>query len=422
MKAEKIEISKTDAGIPVVSIGPGRFGRCGYTVAVRTGSRDESPDIFGISHLLEHSVFRAAGGMNSFQMSMEMESAGGYMNAFTSKELTGYHATTINETAHVARDMVAKIVSQPNLDGPDIELEKKIVLQEISMWENDPESYVHKLLSDVLWDGHSLSQNEAGLSEVVESLGEKELREYYEERYGAAGFLVVSCGDSSHKETVEWVSESFDGMSCQPVKRTPPGKTSATYEVFSRDGDHCYVGMGFRTAAPEHEDSTALALLTTVLGVGASSRLFNKVREESALVYAVYATMPTFSDAGCMETYFSSTPENVLKAIEAVASVWKDVRDSGLSEGELQKAKNVAWGRKTASSESTDNTMYAAVKQYMNTGRVESMSEFRDRIFSVTEEDIGRVIDRYLKPEGLRMVLHGNSPEMKGFNVSQLDF
>ncbi|NLL94892.1 MAG: insulinase family protein [Thermoplasmatales archaeon] len=422
MAKETIEASRTPAGIPVITIGPGKSGRCGYMVAVRAGSRDEAPGNLGISHLLEHSVFRRAGGRTSFEISRDMEAAGGSMNAFTSKEMTGYHGSTILETAGVARELVGDIVADPSLDGPDIELEKKIVLQEISMWENDPESYIHKLMSDTLWEGHGLSQNEAGLAEVVDSLGEADLREYYGERYGAPSMVVIACGDAPHDETVGWAEERFDPMGGGPRRRVPPKALPPAYVRTPWEGGHCYVGMGFQTCPPDHADHTALGLLGAILGAGASSRLFHKVREESALVYSVYSVAPTYSDAASMETYFSSTPKNVLEAIEAVASVWRGIKDGGLADGELRKAKNMAWGRRTALAESTDNTMYSAARQYMVKGEVETMADYKSRIESVTGEDVMRVAGKYLDPGALRVAMYGTAPSMEGFSVSQVDF
>lgn len=422
MAKESIEKSETPAGIPVVTIGPGKSGRCGYMVAVRTGSRDETSEILGISHLLEHSVFRSAGGKTSFEISRDMEAAGGSLNAFTSKEITGYHGSTILETAGVARELVGDIVADPRLDGPDIELEKKIVLQEISMWENDPESYIHKLMSDILWEGHGLSQNEAGIADVVESLGEAELREYYGERYGASSMVVVACGDMPHEETVAWAAERFDSMEGTPRPRSPPKALPPAYSCVPWEGGHCYVGMGFQTCPPGHADHTALGLLNVILGRGASSRLFQRVREESALVYSVYAIASSYSDASSMETYFSSTQENVLKAIEAVASVWRDIKDGGLVDGELRKAKNMAWGWRTATAESTDSTMYTAVKQYLVKGAVETMSEYKERIEATTAEDVMRVAEKYLDPAALRVTMYGNAASMDGFEVTQVDF
>ena len=165
-----ISQSKTDGGIPVITDRVPGCRSAGYLVAVRTGSRDEDKDVMGISHLLEHVVFRSTESRSSYQMAKEMEGAGGMLNAFTGKEVTGYYGITISETSDVAKEMVSDIVVNPLIGHEDTELEKKIVLQELSMVKNDPGSYIFDLFDETIWRGHKLSQGEGGCEKIVERL------------------------------------------------------------------------------------------------------------------------------------------------------------------------------------------------------------------------------------------------------------
>ena len=396
----------------------------GYMVGVRTGSRDESPDIFGLSHLLEHVVFRATKNRTSFQLSKEIEGAGGYLNAFTGKEMTAFHAITIRETADVAKEIVADIVSNPLIGKEDTEMEKKIVLQEISMVENDPERYIFDLTDEVMWKGHPLSQSEAGTRDVVRGLTNVELRKYYDERYRIPNLYVFACGAVDPDDTVRWAEENFDRMSGgHENPRSRPEVKGSGYTHFKRKEDHCYTSMGFRTFDPTDRDFAALQILSGILGSGASSRLFQSVREEKALVYAIYNHVEPFTDASSFATYMSSTEENVLEAITTTAETYRRFKEEGLTEGELDRARNLAKGIYTRHMESTEHRLYQIAVSTLTKGHPDTLEDRLAAFDAVTEEDVMRLAERYLDPKGLNVVMLGKDVEsMKDFSVDQLDF
>ena len=182
----------------------------GFMIGVATGSRDEVPEIFGLSHLLEHTVFRETKTRDSFQMAKEMEGAGGEMNAFTGREMTAFYGITIRETAFTAMDMVGDIVANPLINEKDTELEKKIVLQELSMIENEPETRIHDLFESHLWRGHQLGQDEGGDKDIVAGLTVADLRAYYEEKYLIPNLAVYAAGDVDLESTVSWAESVLD--------------------------------------------------------------------------------------------------------------------------------------------------------------------------------------------------------------------
>ena len=424
MVNESISMEYTSAGIPVITDSVPGCRSSGYMVAVNTGSRDEHPEIFGLSHLLEHVVFRATKTRTSFQMSKEMEGAGGEMNAFTAKEMTAFYGVTIDSTANVAKDLVADIVSNPLIAKDDTELEKKIVLQEISMCENDPESYIHDLFDEVIWDGHELSQGEAGTRDVVNSLTNVDLREYYDERYRVPNLTVFACGSVDKDDVLRWAEENFDPMSGgRPNPRKVPVLTGSAYRHYKRKEDHCYVGMGFRAFDANDDDLPALTLLNAVLGSGSSSRLFQNVREEKALVYSIYNYVDQYTDAGSMGTYMSATEENVLDAIETTARTYRELKDWGLTDGELQRVKNLVKGALIRGMESTSRRLYTLAKGTMLVGKPRSLEERLSRLDAVTEEDVMRVAEKVIRPEGLNVVMYSDDvASMKDFKPTQLDF
>ena len=419
-----ISTGRTSGGIPVIVDKVPGAESSGFMVAVDTGSRDENPEIFGLSHLLEHVVFRATSTRTSFQMSKEIEGAGGMLNAFTAKEMTAFYAVTIKDTADVAKDIVADIVSRPLIAKEDTELEKKIVMQEISMCENEPESYIHDLFDEVTWEGHALSQGEAGKREVVKALTNVELRKYYDERYRIPNLKVFAVGSVDLDDAIGWAEENFDGMSSgKSNDRKVPKVTGSTYRHYKRKDDHCYVGMGFRGPGPKSEERMPIQLLSAVLGSGSSSRLFQSVREEKALVYAIYNSVEQHSDASSMGTFMSATEDNVLEAINTTVSTYRDLKQNGLTEGELQRAKNLVKGALIMAMESTSRRMYRLARNTMLTGEAEELDDRLAALDAVTEEDVMKVAEKLMDPKGLNVVMYSDDVKsMKDFSVDQLDF
>ena len=423
MPSDNITTKYTSGGIPVVTeIVPGALNS-GYMVGVKTGSRDEYPEIFGLSHLLEHVVFRATKTKTSFQMSQEIEGAGGMTNAYTAKECTAFYAVTIRDTAKVAKDLVADIVSNPLIGKEDTELEKKIVLQEISMVENEPDSYIHDLFEEDLWKGHELSQSEAGTKEIVSSLTNKDLRKYYDERYRIPNLCVFACGAVDPDDTLRWAEENFDKMSGgSPNPRKAPSLKGSSYNYHKMDVDHCYVDLGFRLSE-FGKDRAALQMMNSVLGSGMSSRLFQSVREEKALVYGIASMVHPYTDAGMFLTFMSSTEENVLEAIETTARTFGKFKAEGLQKGELQRFKNLLKGSMSRYMESTSHRLERLARVSMTRGSPESFEDFLAELDAVTEEDVIRMAEKVLNPKELNISILGNEVKaMKDFSVDQLDF
>ncbi len=424
MADNTISTEYTSAGIPVITDPVPGCRISGYMVAVNTGSRDETQEIMGLSHLLEHVVFRATYKRTSFQMSKEIEGAGGEMNAFTAKEMTAFYGLTLKETSNVAKELVADIVRNPLIAEDDTQLEKKIVLQEINMCENDPDSYIHDLFGEVIWGGHRLGQNEAGTREVVKSLTSKDLRKYYEDRYRIPNLTVFACGAADPQDAVAWAEENFDDMAGGKAnERKAPNVSGSVYKHYKWEGDHCYVGMGFRAFDAKSDDIPALSMLSAILGSGSSSRLFQDVREKKALVYSIYDYVDQYTDAGSMGTFMSATEENVYEAINTVARTYRSLKENGLTEGELTRVKNLVKGALIRGTESTDRRLYSLAKGTMLTGKPRSLDERLMRLDAVTEEDVMRIAGKVMDPKGLNVVMYGaDVKDMKNFSVSQLDF
>jgi predicted Zn-dependent peptidase len=205
------------------------------------------------------------------------------------------------------------------------------------------------------------------------------------------------------------------------VERRSPGKTKPAYRFAERKGDHSYTGFGFRAYPADHEDISALTVLNTILGGGMSSRLFQKIREERALVYSVFSTVEQDSDAGSLSAYMSSTKENVIESITACASVCRELRDDGLAKGELERAKNLIKGAGSRQLESTVNRSYRMARRFMLTGKPESFTERMKALDAVSEEDVMRVASDIISEKNLAVAVYGTkSRDIKGFSIDRI--
>ncbi len=408
MSGSEISIASTSGGVPVIVENIPGSQSASYMVGVATGSRDEHSGIFGLSHLLEHTVFRETKTKDSYQMAKEIEGTGGQLNAFTGREMTAFYGITIKETAHVAREMVGDIVANPLINEEDTELEKKIVLQELSMIRNEPDSYIRDLFETQLWRGHPLEQDEGGDEKIVAGLKASDLRAYYEEKYRIPNLAVYAAGAIDVEETVGWAEETFDGMSGGTRNpRSPPKTPEASYTFVKGDAEHCQVAIGFPAYGASHPDRVTASMVNAILGSGTSSRLFQDVREKKALVYSVYSTISQNSDASSMTTFMSCTDDNVVEAMETVAKVFSDLLKDGLTDGELERAKRLVKGANIRSMESTEHHLYRLGVNHMLNGSVETLEQRLAKIDAVTEDDVMRVAADIMRGDRLNTVVLG---------------
>ncbi len=393
-------------------------------IGVATGSRDEYPEIFGLSHLLEHTVFRRTRSRDSYQMAKEMEGAGGELNAFTGREMTAFYGITISETASTAMDMVGDIVANPLIAPEDTELEKKIVLQELSMIENEPETRIHDLYESQLWRGHALEQDEGGDKRIVEGLTSEDLRAYYDERYRIPNLAVYAAGDVDLDTTVAWAESTLDGMSGgRRNERTAPRTPEASYRFVKHETDHLQVAMGFPSYGASHPDRSAATMLSAVLGTGTSSRLFQSVREQKALVYSVYTTISQNSDASSLTAYMSCTDKNVEEALDTTVNEFGRLLKEGLEEGELARAKRLVKGANVRAMESTEHRLYRLCVNNMLNGSEEDLETRLAKIDAVTEDDVMRVAEDLLRPERLNVTVLGKAGRsVRNKEISDLGF
>jgi predicted Zn-dependent peptidase len=371
---------------------------------VRAASLHEPRELMGVSHLLEHMVFKGTARRSAKQIALELEALGGSLDAFTSREHTVYQARVLDEHLEIAADVIGDFVFGPSLRASDLDLERKVVLEEIAMVDDTPDDLVFELHNEALWGSHPYGYSILGTRDTVSSLGTAELRALHERAYHPSQLVVAASGNVEHDallETLErtgWTARV--GGDATRLTVPPPRSEAPTRRHIERDGAQTHIVVGSATVAHEDPRRHAVILLSSILGGGMSSRLFQRVREELGLAYSVYTFQSFHADVGMHGVYVGTGPETARDALEAIHLELSDVAEHGLPESELAMGKSQLKGQITLSLESVTARMYrcAAVELY---------GEMLALVDSVTSEQVAEVAREFFAPERQTVVSLG---------------
>jgi predicted Zn-dependent peptidase len=378
---------------------------------VRAASLHEPRELMGVSHLLEHMVFKGTARRSAKQIALELEALGGSLDAYTSREHTVYQARALDEHLDVAADVIGDFVFAPSLRASDLELERKVVLEEISMVDDTPDDLVFELHSEALWGLHPYGYSILGTRDTVSSMRTADLRALHERAYHPSQLIVAASGNVEHDALLEslhrtgWTSHT--GGDASPLVVPPPVAKPPERRHVARDGAQTHIVVGTTTVRHEDPRRHAVILLSTMLGGGMSSRLFQRVREELGLAYAVYTFQSFHADVGMHGVYVGTGPETAREALEAIHAEFATVAESGLPEHELAMGKSQLKGQITLSLESVTARMYrcAAVELYGEPYR--TLDEMLALVDAVTPEQVADVAQTFFAPERQTVVSLG---------------
>jgi len=372
------------------------------------GSRHEPLEQSGIAHFVEHMLFKGTSTRSAEDIAQTIDSIGGQMDAFTSKEYAGYYLKVLDEHVPLAVDVLSDIIMRPAFADTDIEREKKVVLEEIKMVEDTPDDLVHEIFSEHLWEGHPLGRPILGSPESVSSLTSDVLRRYFSTTYTAPNLIVAAVGNMEHEQVRALVSRAFDGMPGHgtPLAEKPPHVVPRVI-VRNKDLEQCHVCLGTNGLKQDHADRYASYAVNTVLGGSMSSRLFQNVREKRGLAYAVFSGLSAYRDAGAMTIYAGCANEAVGELIDVVVGEIRRLKDEPMSDDELRRAKDHLKGSLMLGLESTSSRMSNLARQEMYFDRQFSLDETIQGVENVTHEDVQRVTDELFAPAGLAATVLG---------------
>ena len=369
---------------------------------VRTASAHEVPSCMGVSHLLEHMVFKGTERRSARDIALELEARGGSLDAFTAREHTSYQARVLDEDLPRALDVLTDLVRNPALRDSDLELERRVILEEISTVEDTPDDLVFDLHGSALWPDHPYGYSILGTRETVRSLDVDALRDLHERAYHPRQVVIAAAGNLNHEILLKLLAKcgwfTFEpGPEPAAVPAVPVGRQ--TVERVPRDLAQTHIVMGTDTFGYADKRRYPLMLLNTVLGAGMSSRLFQRVREELGLAYAVYSFHSFYEHSGVTGVYVGTQPTTAEQAVQAIKQELGRLTQEGLSRDDLAEAKQQLKGQVTLGLESPSSRMYRAAGIVLYRQPYKSIDQVLSEIDAVRAADIAAVAEEFLEPE-----------------------
>jgi len=398
-----------DSGLRIVTERMDHVASASVGFYVRTGSSDERPDEGGISHFIEHLVFKGTAKRSALDIVLAFDRVGGDVNAATEREITYYYGRVLGRHLPMAVDAIADMLACPKLAPEDIDLELAVVAEEICQNEDSPAELVHDHFAATLWPGHPLGRPILGRVEALEALGREGLLDYLRRRYVAKNVTVSAAGDVHHDQVVELVGELLDAKLPPGVDSAETPTPSSAGGVFcdERDIEQVHLCVGVPAFAARDERRLAQAVTDCALGGASSSRLFQEIREKRGLVYAVYSSVSLFLGIGNLVIYAGTRPENVPQVLELVSKELDDVAHHGLTDTEVENAKEQYKGSTLMSLDSVHHRMARNARGLIAFGRPIPAEELIARIDAVRPDDVRAVTAELFGSQGTTVVAIG---------------
>ena len=367
---------------------------------VRHGAAHDPPGQGGASHLLEHLVFKGTRTRSGRDLVLALEGVGGSIDAYTGREHTGYQARVLDAHAELAIDVLADLVVAPLLRAEDLELEREVVLEEISQVDETPDDLVFEKHGERLWNGHPYGRPILGTRDTVTALGSEALRELHASQYRGANLVVAAAGNIDHTALHDWVAARLGGLAATQAGDALPDPDAALGRLFEvpHEGVQSHIVVG--TPTPGHSDPRrhALVLLAGAFGGGMSSRLFQRLREDLALGYAVYSYQSFNREAGVTGMYLGTRPGWEAKALAAIRAEYDSLATEGLPAEELERTKQQVLGQLVLSLESTSARLYRVAGHALYGERFKPVEQVMTEIEAIRGEDVAEVAGEFFAP------------------------
>ncbi|MHB8157375.1 MAG: M16 family metallopeptidase, partial [Desulfocucumaceae bacterium] len=325
---------------------------------VNVGSRDEGDQVAGISHFIEHLMFKGTEKRTAKEIAETLDTVGGQLNAFTTKEYTCYYAKVLDEHFELALDVLSDMLFNSKYDVNDIDRERNVILEEIKMYEDTPDEQVHDVFAGTIWQKHPLGRPIIGSAEVIKGLSRETIVNYLGEHYVPGNIVVTAAGNLDHDFVAEKMRAVFGAMKGDITPRLLKLPTPHKEIVCrGKETEQVHLCVGAPGLPLDHEKIYVFQLINTILGGGLSSRLFQEIREQRGLVYSVYSYHSSYHDAGLFCIYAGLSKENFQPTLELIYKEVKDIQQNGVTEKELRRAKDQLKGNLLLSLENVNTRM-----------------------------------------------------------------
>lgn len=375
---------------------------------VGAGSRDEREDYEGISHFIEHMLFKGTKNRTARELAESLESVGGQLNAFTTKEYTCFYAKVLDEDMDLAVDVLSDMFFNSLFDEKEIEKEKKVVIEEIKMYEDSPDELIHDLFSEYVWNDHPLGKPILGTEESIRGLSREKIIDYLGHHYAPDNLVVAVAGKINHKEVLKKLAPlygEFRRGGKRILEGTPTGQTIHRYNT--KDTEQMHLVMGVPGLGQDDDDIYPMHIINNILGGGLSSRLFQGIREQRGLAYSVYSYHSTYVDSGMFAIYAGTTPSNTQEVVECILAEVQEMKTNGITADELAKTIAQVKGSLYLGLESVSSRMSRLGKTELSYDRVISPDDVVEKLEKVTLDDVKRVMNRLWIKDKLSLVMMG---------------
>jgi predicted Zn-dependent peptidase len=404
-----IEITRLDNGLRVITERMSHVRSASVGVWVENGSRHEHADVNGVSHFIEHAVFKGTARRSARDIAAESDRHGGHLNASTGHENTCFHTRVLDEQLPQALDLLADMLTAPAFAADELERERSVVVEEIKMVEDTPDELVHDIFAEHYWPGHALGRPVAGSVETVSTFTPEVVRGYFDGHYTAGAMVLAAAGNVDHAGVVRDAERLFRALPigpAAPADAAPPSHPALV--LTSKDGlEQAQILIGSPCPSVASPDRYAASLMSAVLGDGMSSRLFQRIREERGLVYGIYSSVEAFADTGIHEISASTSPENVEEVVELVVAELRRLKAEGPTEEELRVAKEGIKVATVLALESSFNRMSRLARHELCFGRQIDVDEVLHEVDAVTRDDVVRVAGEIFRGDVLALAVLG---------------
>lgn len=410
-----ITVTTLSNGIKVITEPMPSVRSVAAGIWIGTGSRVEKPAENGISHFIEHMLFKGTETRNAEDIARQVDSLGGHLDAFTGRELVGFNTKVLDQHLPEAFEILSDMLLRPKFDFGDIEKEKGVILEELKMESDSPESLVHDLFAANFWKRHPLGRPIIGTKKTINSFEPDVLRSYHDRYYTPSNITITAAGNLRHGDFAELTEKHFGSLAPgagKPQLTTPVASPSILLKN-KRSLNQVHVCLGVPCHAVTHPLRFASYTLNTILGGGMSSRLFQNIRERQGLAYAIFSELNLFRDSGCLTVSAGTSRESVRQLLASVLAEFRALKEDALPEEELRRAKDHMKGSLMLGLESTSSRMSNLARQWLNFERFFTLDELAESIEAVTAEQVREMAHEYLQPDKIALTMLGRLDDIQ---------
>lgn len=391
-QASPIKQTVLENGLTIITERMDHVRSASVGIWVRSGSRHEAALLNGISHFIEHTLFKGTRNRTSREIAVESDAIGGHVDAFTSREVASYYVKVLDEHLSRAFDLLADLITAPLFATEELDRERNVVMEEIKMVEDTPDDLVHEVFVANFWPDHPLGRSILGTANTLASFDHERVAEYFANVYTPRNLVVAGAGSIEHNSFVDMVSNYLGGLSDKPRNLTASAPSHASRRiVLDKELEQAHLVLGTGCPSMGSADRYTVHVLNVILGGGMSSRLFQTIREDRGLAYAVYSGVNAYTDVGYLSVYAATSPDQVSDVIRLSVDEFNKLKKEPVTQAELQRAKDQLKVSIMLSLESTSARMSNLARQEIFFGRQSTLDEILERIDKVGIEDVQRV-------------------------------